>query len=339
MLTTERRPAFTGKSLTACVVVCTATHERATLLRACLDSLLAGVRVPDELLVVVDGNPSLRAELAASLPASVRLLETERRGLSEARNVGIRAATADVIAFVDDDAAPRPEWLSSLMDAFAADDDVLGLGGPVEPDWGAERRWLRDELLWIVGCTYRGHREDAGPIRNPIGCNMAFRRRELVAVGSFATQFGKRGNALETCDETELSLRIERAHGPGRIRYVPAARVRHFVPATRISWRLLVRRSLSEGLAKGRLRRLYLQPALGPERTYARRLVVEAVPRLLFDGLRRRDGRAVMGAVAILLSLLITGGAFVAGAAREARRQARLGVGSEANEVPRHAAS
>jgi glycosyltransferase involved in cell wall biosynthesis len=337
MLTTTQRGASPAtKPLTVSVVVCTATHERATLLRACVDSLLAGARRPDELFVIVDSNPSLKAELADALPESVRLLETERPGLSEARNVGIRAATSDVVAFVDDDAAGEREWLSSLMEALEADDRVLGVGGPVVPDWGAERRWLRDELLWIVGCTYRGHREDAGPIRNPIGCNMAFRRRELIAVGSFATGFGKRGNALETCDETELSLRLELAHGPGRIRYVPAARVRHFVPASRISWRLLVRRSLSEGLAKGRLHRLYLRPALGPERSYARGLVVEAVPRLLREGIRRRDGRFVMGAAAILLSLLITGGAFVAGGFKEGRRQARLSAESE-REVARDA--
>jgi GT2 family glycosyltransferase len=333
MLTTERGVPPATKPLTASVVVCTASHARATLLRACVDSLLAGKRPPDELFVIVDSNPSLKAELAAALPRSVCLLETEQQGLSEARNVGIRAATSDVVAFLDDDAAGEREWLSSLMDALEADEDVLGVGGPVVPDWGAERRWLRDELLWVVGCTYRGHREDAGPIRNPIGCNMAFRRKELIAVGSFATRFGKRGNALETCDETELSLRLELAWGPGRIRYVPAARVRHFVPASRISWRLLVRRSLSEGLAKGRLHRLYAQRALGPERSYAHRLVVEAVPRLLLDGIRRRDGRLVMGAVAIVLSLLITGGAFVAGGVREGRRQARLSTGFQGNEV------
>jgi hypothetical protein len=176
-------------------------------------------------------------------------------------------------------------------------------------------------LLWVVGCTYRGHREDAGPIRNPIGCNMAFRRGILIALGGFATSFGKRGNALATCDETELGLRLERVHGPDRIRYVPAARVQHFVPATRISWRLLVRRSLSEGLAKGRLHQLYMHRALGPERGYARLLMTKAVPRLLLDGVRRRDGDCAMGALAIGLSFLLAGAAFLAGTAQEVRRR------------------
>ena len=319
--------------LTVAVVVCTATHERAPLLQACVDSLLAGRRQPEELLVIVDSNPSLRAELAGSLPPPVRLLETACQGLSEARNVGVAAASSDVVAFVDDDATVDPRWLASFMEAFAANQDVLGLGGPVLPVWEAERRWLCDELLWVVGCTYSGHRQDAGPIRNPIGCNMAFRRRELTALGSFATSFGKRGNALETCDETELALRLERVWGTERIRYVPAARVRHLVPATRISWRLLVRRSLSEGLAKGRLHRLYMNSALGPERSYARRLVTDALPRLLVDGWRRRDRQSALGAVAIVASLLITGLAFVAGIAREGRRQARFAATSGGQEA------
>jgi glycosyltransferase involved in cell wall biosynthesis len=308
-----------SRALSNSVVVCIADHQRAALLGRCVDSLLAGTRAPDQLLIVVDQNPSLAASLADSLPPSVHLLQTERQGLSEARNVGIQAASSDVVAFVDDDVTVEREWLSSLMTAFETDDEVLGVGGPAVPRWGAERRWLQDELLWVVGCTYRGHREDPGPIRNPLGCNMAFRRWALIALGGFATEFGKRGNALETCDETELALRLERREGTGRVRYVPAARVRHFVPESRISWRLLVRRSLSEGLSKGRLYRLYSRSALGAERNYTRRLVAEAVPRLLLGGIRRRDRRAVQGAAAIVASLCITGAAFVVGAARAGR--------------------
>jgi GT2 family glycosyltransferase len=315
------------RALSVSAVVCTASHERVGLLHDCVDSLLAGVRAPDEIVVVVDHNPSLAAELTESLPHSARALRSDGHGLSEARNVGIEATSADIVAFVDDDVTVDREWLASLMDAFEHQDDVLGLGGCAMPRWGAERRWLSDELLWVVGCTYRGHRENPGPIRNPIGCNMAFRRRELVALGGFATQFGKRGNALETCDETELSLRLERAYGAGRIQYVPASRVLHLVPPSRISWRLLVRRSISEGLSKGRLFRLYSRPALGPERSYVRRLVVEAVPRLLAQGVRARDGHSIASATAILVSLLITGVAFGMGTLRADRAEMTSPVG------------
>jgi GT2 family glycosyltransferase len=308
-------------ALSTSVVVCIAAQERLPLLRKCVDSLLAGGRLPDEILVVVDQNPLLAAKLDGSLPARARLLCTKRQGNSEGRNVGIRAATSDVVAFVDDDAAVEPGWLASLMEPFEQSDEVLGVGGPVVPAWGADPGWLPDELLWVVGCTYRGHREDPGPIRNPIGCNMAFRRRELAAAGGFATEFGKRGNALVICDETEIGLRFERAHGPDRIRYVPTARVRHHVPAARLGWRTLVKRCLAEGLSKGRLHRIYRGAAVRAERGYVRRLLVDAIPRLLARGILRRDRRALQGAVAILASLCITGAAFVAGALRAGRGQ------------------
>jgi glucosyl-dolichyl phosphate glucuronosyltransferase len=306
---------------TATVVVCVASREREGMLRACVDSLLAGTRVPDELIVVVDQNPSLQADLTATLPPAARVMATPRQGNSEGRNVGIRAATSDVVAFVDDDAAVEPGWLAGLLGAFEADPELVGAGGAVIPRFLGDRRWLPDELLWVVGCTYAGHRTDAGPIRNPIGCNMAFRRDALLAVGTFATEFGKQGDKLVICDETELSLRLERAYGAGRIRFVPTARVHHNVPPGRISWKGLYMRCLSEGLSKGRLQRMYADRALASERGYVARLLGRSVPALALGGLLRRDAQATLGAVAILLSLAVTSAAFLAGLAMTTKQK------------------
>jgi hypothetical protein len=74
VLTLPRSRDDKASDPTVAVVVCTATHERSPLLRSCIDSLLAGQRKPDELILVVDSNPSLCAELAAVLPPEVRLL-------------------------------------------------------------------------------------------------------------------------------------------------------------------------------------------------------------------------------------------------------------------------
>jgi GT2 family glycosyltransferase len=311
----------TGR-LTAAVIVCASSAEREALLRDCVRSLIAGTRVPDEVLIVVDGNPALESSVVRWLPPGARLLRTERRGASESRNVGLRAASSEVVVFVDDDAAVERGWLAALMQSFEESSHVLGVGGAVLPRWEADRRWLPEELLWMVGCTYRGHRDDPGPLRNPIGCNMAFRRRELVAVGGFASDFGKRGNALVSCDETELGLRLTQAHGRGRIQYVPSARVHHFVPASRIGWKVLALRCTSEGLSKGRLQQVYPGAALSEERSYVRRLVAEAMPRLFLAGLRRRDLSSLQGAVAILASLLVTAAAFVVGTVSTPRRAA-----------------
>ncbi len=286
---------MSGPAATVAVVVCTASHERLALLRKCVDSLLTGTRRPQEIIVVVDQNPQLKTELATSLPATVRVLETERQGNSEGRNVGIRSATTEVVAFVDDDAVVEPAWLERLMSVFDGDPAVLGAGGRVVPCWDRGGSWMPDELLWTVGCTYAGHRQDAGPIRNPIGCNMAFRREALLAVGSFASEFGKRGNALVICDETELCLRLAAHFGDGRIRYAPEARVIHHIPTARISPRALAHRALSEGFSKARLRRLYPDGALANETGYARGLLLRAMPLLLGRALRHRDMRPPQG--------------------------------------------
>jgi hypothetical protein len=240
--------------------------------------------------------------------------------------VGITASNSDVVAFLDDDATADPHWLEALSDAFAADPQLIGAGGPVLPHWDAEQKWMPDELLWVVGCTYAGHRLDRGPIRNPIGCNMAFRRHALTAVGGFETSFGKRRGALSTCDETELALRIERVHGSGRIHYVPEAQVHHMVPASRVSWRLLMQRSLSEGVAKGRLKRQFAGAPLATERGYVRLLVTRAGPRLALAGVRQRDRDSALGAVAIVACLTVTAAAYLLGVAREAQAGRRDGT-------------
>jgi glycosyltransferase involved in cell wall biosynthesis len=297
----------------AAVVVCAASAEREQLLRECVHSLLAGERVPEEILVVVDHNPALLASLAGWLPTAVRLLRSEAPGISASRNTGLRAASSDVVAFVDDDAAVEPDWLLHIVEPFAAAERVLGAGGTVVPDWESDARWLPDELFWVVGCTYRGHPDTPGPIRNPIGCNMAFRRRELCAIGGFSTAFGKCGGAPSTCDETEACLRLERTHGLGRLVFAPAARVRHHIPAARIGWGALLRRCVSEGVSKRRLRRLYGQTALGTERIYAVKLVTDRVPRLLVRGIVSRDRRPIQAAAAIILSLAVTGASYAGG--------------------------
>jgi glycosyltransferase involved in cell wall biosynthesis len=276
-------------------------------------SLLSGDRVPDEILVVVDHNPALEASVARWLPTAVRLLRSEAPGISASRNAALRAASSDVVAFVDDDAAVEPDWLLRIVEPFAGADRVLGAGGAVVPDWESDARWLPDELLWVVGCTYLGHPDTPGPIRNPIGCNMAFRRRELCAIGGFSAEFGKRGATPSTCDETEVCLRLERAHGRGRLVFVPTARVRHHIPAARIGWGALLRRCVSEGLSKGRLRRLYGRAALGTERAYAMKLLTDRAPRLLVRGIVSRDRCPIQAAAAIVLSLAVTAASYAGG--------------------------
>lgn len=73
----------------------------------------------------------------------VRYLCESRPGASCARNAGIAAACAPLIAFIDDDVRPRADWAASIVRAFAEHPEVDCIGGRVEPRWPqTPPRWL-----------------------------------------------------------------------------------------------------------------------------------------------------------------------------------------------------
>jgi glycosyltransferase involved in cell wall biosynthesis len=159
------------------VVICTYTPARWNELRAAVDSVRAQTLAPAELIVVVDHNDALRQRVAAELDADRVIENTQRRGLSGARNSGVGAARGDIVAFLDDDAAAEPEWLAHLTAPYTHE-RVVGVGRLVVPRWAAKPpAWFPGEFGWVVGCSYRGLPEGLVQVRNPIGANMSFRRR------------------------------------------------------------------------------------------------------------------------------------------------------------------
>lgn len=79
------------------------SHNRAHLLPRCLDSVIAQDYPPLEIIVVDDGSTdSTRSMLPGSYP-DIRLITQENKGVSAARNAGIRAAKGDWLAFLDSD--------------------------------------------------------------------------------------------------------------------------------------------------------------------------------------------------------------------------------------------
>jgi glycosyltransferase involved in cell wall biosynthesis len=301
-----------GMSLRVSVIVCTAQSERTSVLLKCLASLRTGTRPPDELFVIVDSNVDLEQSLTSLVHEGVTVLGNHGQpGLSAARNIGLAAAAGDVVAFTDDDAIPDLRWLEHLLRPFEFGDSVLGVGGRVEPAWEVDYPWLPPELHWIWGGTYKGHQTFAGPIRNPYGGNMAFRRDAVARAGGFSADFGKRGDALATADETAFSLQVERLFGPDRIWYTPDALVLHIVPRSRLSRQFFVRRCIAEGRSKAQLRRLFGADALGTERNYARSLLFRSIPGYVSYSVRHRSLDGLRSAGTVLAGLALTGSAFV----------------------------
>jgi glucosyl-dolichyl phosphate glucuronosyltransferase len=294
----------------ASVVICAYTMDRWAQLGEAVASVRAQSAPAREILVVIDGNEELRQRADRELDGVTVLPNSKAPGLSGGRMTGTEHATAPVIVFLDDDAIADPGWLKELLAAYE-DPRVLGAGGYIEPMWStAAPRWFPSEFYWVIGCTYTGMPVRDGRIRNPIGANMSVRAEVLHRAGGFASKLGRRegnrlaGGVAESCEETEFCIRATRLHPGGFWAYRPKARVRHYVPPQRMTWRYFVRRCRMEGTAKAVLTSLTgTKEGLGSERRYVLSLV-RAVIRELCQAKPRR-------AAAICLGFGITGYAYV----------------------------
>lgn len=233
------------------VVVC--TRSRAPLLAATLASLGRQTLAADryEVLVVDNGSSDDTPEVvrrAAGCGANLRGLSEPRTGLSRARNTGVAAAAGAVVAFVDDDALVSEEWLARIAASFAAS-TTGAVTGRVEPLWEAPRPpWLSDALLPYLSIVDWGAVAGAlAPGRWLCGTNMAFRREDLLAVGGFAEDLGRRGEKLLSMEEVDVQSRLS-ARGVV-LRYEPAMVVSHRVGAERLTPPWLERRAFWQGVS------------------------------------------------------------------------------------------
>ncbi len=173
------------------VIVC--THNGSRTLRACLQGLRE-LEYPDlEVIVVDDGSTDTSAEIASTF--GFRLISTENNGLATARNIGLQAATGEIVAYLDDDASPDVHWLHYLALGFQ-DGRYAGVGGPnlPPPESGAVATCVAD----APGGPTHVLVSDCEAEHIP-GCNMAFRKSALEDLGGFDPQFRVAGDDVDIC--------------------------------------------------------------------------------------------------------------------------------------------
>jgi glycosyltransferase involved in cell wall biosynthesis len=296
------------------VIVCAYTEKRWEDLLSAVSSLRAQIRPADEIILAIDHNPALYEQVKAQFPEIVVVENSQKRGLSGARNSGIAAAHGDMIAFMDEDAVADPNWLSLLEQGFS-EPGVLGVGGAIVPLWISGRpAWFPDEFNWVVGCTYRGMPEVTSAVRNLIGCNMAFRTTVFQKAGDFRSEIGRVGTFPAGCEETELCIRARQFEPEGHFLYEPLAQVHHRVPAVRVTFKYFTSRCYAEGLSKALVSQLVgAQHGLSNERTYTFKTLPRGFFRGFADALFRRQGSGLGRAGAISLGLAITTVGYIAG--------------------------
>jgi hypothetical protein len=168
------------------VVIC--TYNGAHVIRDCLASLRQLDYPNFEVIVVNDGSTDATAAIVQEY--DVRLINTEQRGLSRARNTGMEATTGEIIAYTDDDAYPDPHWLTYLAATFMGTSHA-GVGGPniAPPDDG----FIADCVANAPGSPTHVLLTDQEAEHIP-GCNMAVRKSDLEAIGGFDPQYRTAGD-------------------------------------------------------------------------------------------------------------------------------------------------
>lgn len=241
---------MTQKVPTVTVVICAYTERRWDQIVGAVDSVRRQSHPPEQLVLVIDHNVDLLHKASTEFDDCDVVPNTDERGLSGARNVGVHHARAEVVAFLDDDACAEPSWLEALVTPYH-DADVVGTGGVARAAWPGDRPpWFPPEFDWVVGCSYKGLPEVEQPVRNPIGANMSYRRSAFETAGGFQSVFGRMGTLPLGCEETEFSIRLRRLVPESRIVYVPGAVVDHFVSIDRTATGYFMRRCVAEGVSK-----------------------------------------------------------------------------------------
>jgi cellulose synthase/poly-beta-1,6-N-acetylglucosamine synthase-like glycosyltransferase len=204
-------------------------------LERCLTAILAQNRQPDEVLVVARAGDTATYHTVASWRERIplRLVEITVPGQVQALNAGLARCIGDVVVITDDDAAPRPDWVSRIEAHFVTDEKIGAVGGR---DWVNENgvaemgaRRISGKILWF-GRVIGNHHLGFGPARDVDilkGVNCAFR---LAAIRPIGFDPRLRGIGAQVHNDMLACLSIR--HAGWRIVYDPAIGVDHY-PAPR----------------------------------------------------------------------------------------------------------
>lgn len=184
-----------------------------------LDSVFAQTFTDYEIIVVNDGAPDTEELERALEPYRERIiyLKQENRGISGARNTGIRAARAPLIALLDGDDMWEPEFLSVMLDELRRDSsvDMLYCDGIYFGD------------TWEAGRTFTEFNPSTGEVTfarlltqecNVLASSVVARRELLLRAGLFDER-------LRSSEDFDLWLRIIKAGG--RVAYLRRPLIRY----------------------------------------------------------------------------------------------------------------
>lgn len=235
---TDRPPVPAGLDIDVCIC----TFKRASLTNT-LHSLAVQEGFSGRMRIIVADNDEIpsAADQVAGLRTQgldIHYVHAPARNISIARNACLDAATAPLVAFIDDDELADPHWLAELTSALAP--ELSAVFGPVEAIYGPETpTWMRQADLHSTQPVQTMGGIDTGYTSN------ALVRRAAIGHERFDVSLGRSGG-----EDTDLFTRLHaQGHGFGA---APRAIVREHVASSRMSLEWLSRRAFRSGQTHAR---------------------------------------------------------------------------------------
>jgi glucosyl-dolichyl phosphate glucuronosyltransferase len=221
-------------------IVC--TYNRCAVLKESLSRIdcqqANGLRYE---IIVIDNNSTddtrqVIEAFAASSRCSIRYIFEPRQGVSHARNAGIAAARAPLLAFFDDDVLVSSDWLAQIKQTFDLHTDIDFVGGKVLPRWeNPPPVWLTHDNWAPIAAQDYGDEPFVLDVTTTVGlisANLAIRREALDEVGWFHTELQRVKDGIGSMEDQELLERLARAGKRGL--YAPQLVVWADVPEPRM---------------------------------------------------------------------------------------------------------
>ncbi len=192
----QRLPLLPAETPSISVIVCAYNAE--STMEGCLASFRK-LNYPDfEVIVVNDGSTDKTGKIAdrhAAENPHIRVIHQPNLGLSAARNVGMRAARGEIIAYTDSDCYVDPDWLTYMAWAFM-DKRFVAVGGPNLPP--PEDNRTSACVAVSPGAPTHVLLTDEVAEHIP-GCNMAYRREKLMEIDGFDVTYRAAGDDVDVC--------------------------------------------------------------------------------------------------------------------------------------------
>ena len=236
------------------------TFNRPDDLRNALESVVAQSLVPQEVLVVDDGDDkatesvidAMRSAFAERGSSLSHMRNAGPKSLTIARNVGVEHTRGDIVVFIDDDVVLDREYVRSVVAVFESDSHALGVqgfhGGALDPSFAGRLGNAIDRafMIWFYGrdschvmpsycSTYPHEVTKVIGCQWLSGCNMSYRREVFADM-----RFDENLRRYSPGEDLDFSYRVWKSR-PGSLYLTPHAKLEHrYTPSSRTPRRSLI---------------------------------------------------------------------------------------------------